>query len=104
MGQTLPSSALGQTTTFAVTVANARTFLGDAFPYSLAAVMKNGEPFRFTLGTSSEYSFSFADSPSPGDYYYARLIQLPSSFSIRLLVQLLQVGWLKTLTSPVFTP
>ncbi len=104
MGQPLPASALGQKVTFTATIANARSFLGGAFPFSLAVVMKNGQPLRFTLSASSDYSFSCSDKPAAGDYYYARLIQLPSSFSIRLLGQLLQIGWVKALSSPVLMP
>lgn len=104
MGETLPASSLQQPIEFRTDVSNARTFLGSAFPFSVAVAFKNGSPYRFTITTRANYSFRFTDQASAGDFYYVKLYQFPQETSRWLLSQLLQVGWLKAVTSPLFSP
>jgi hypothetical protein len=87
---------------FRTDVLNAKTFMGNAFPFSVAVVFKNGSPHRFTLTGRADYSFRFTERPSPGDFYYVKLYQFPQETSRWLLSQLLQVGWLKAVTSPLY--
>lgn len=103
MGETLPASASRQAVEFRADVVNAKTFLGDVFPFSVAIAFKNGSPYRFTLSARADYSFRFSDTPAPGDFYHVKLYQFPQETSRWLLSQLLQVGWLKAVTSPLFS-
>ncbi len=103
MGETIPASSARQTVNFRADVINARTFLGNVFPFSLAIAFKNGTPHRFTVTNRADYSFRFTDRPAPGDFYYVKLYQFPQETSRWLLSQLLQIGWLKAVTSPLYS-
>jgi hypothetical protein len=102
MGETIPASTTQQPVEFRTDVVNAKTFMGNAFPFSVAVVFKNGSPHRFTLTGRADYSFRFTERPSAGDFYYVKLYQFPQETSRWLLSQLLQVGWLKAVTSPLY--
>jgi predicted metal-dependent phosphoesterase TrpH len=94
-GGTIPESSYGKDVYFITRVR------GVSVP-SGVLIIKNGVPFKYSMGLSADYNVSFIDKPQEGDYYRVELRQITNPNSTNPLGELLQ-GFIAAITNPIFT-
>jgi hypothetical protein len=93
-GGTIPERSYGKDVYFIARIRGASVPSG-------VLIIKNGAPFKYSMGLSADYNVSFTDKPEAGDYYRVELRQIANPDSTNPIGELLQ-GFIAAITNPIF--